>query len=151
TPPMPVWFDKLEKWRHRLRPGELWPEELAEGLRTCSGVLFLMTPDSVEPQSVCTQELMRARRYKKPIIPLQTDTKIEVPFLLEGREVISFGGLFEQGMERLREHLIWLASPAGVLRGLEQRLADADRDLRRASDDPVGRQRILDEMDLLRS
>src|SRR5215472_7158410 len=151
SPPIPVWFDKLEKRRHRLRPGELWPEEIDEGLQTCGGVLFLVTPDSVEPQSVCTQELMRARRYKKPIIPLQIDGKITLPFILEGREVVSFRGPFEQGMERLREHLVWVASPAGVLRGLEQSLGDADRDLRRAVDDPAARRRILEEMELLRS
>jgi len=150
APAFPVWFDKLEKRRHRLRPGEQWPEEIDQGLQSCAGVLFLMTPDSVDPLSVCAPEVLRARRYKKPIIPLQGDAKIEKPpFILEGREVVSFRGAFEQAMSRLREHLAWVASPAGVLRQLEHQLADANRDLRRA-DDPLSQQRYRDEIDLLR-
>ena len=41
-------------------------------------------------------------------------------------------GSFDQGLAKLRNHLNQLESPAGVLRALEDRLADAKRDLRRA-------------------
>src|SRR4030095_16773406 len=34
-PSIGVWLDKLEKDRHRLRPGEAWDEQIVEGIRTC--------------------------------------------------------------------------------------------------------------------
>ena len=49
----------------------------------------------------------------------------------------------------MQNHLIWLASPAGQLQALKDRLADAVRDQRRASD-PGDLQRIADEIELLR-
>lgn len=149
-PAIPVWLDKLEKERQRLRPGELWPEEIAEALRTCASLVFVMTPDSVAANSVCTVEWMRARRYKKPIIPVRVLREAEIPLLLEGREEISLEGSFDAGTDRLRRHLLWLASPAGVLRSLENRRADADRDLRRA-EDAEQRRRIEEEIQLLES
>ena len=60
SPPMRVWLDKLEKTRHGLRPGEDWDDQIAEGLRTCETLIFLMTPDSVTSNSVCKQEWSRA-------------------------------------------------------------------------------------------
>ena len=71
TPPVPVWFDKFEKQRHRLRPGEFWPQQLTEGLRACEGLIFVVTPDSVGEGSNCLPELYRADSYRKPLIPVR--------------------------------------------------------------------------------
>ena len=147
-PPLAVWLDKLEKERHRLRPGEAWDEQIVEGIRTCESLIFLLSSDSVHPNSVCKNEWTRALKYKKPVIPIRVERGVEMPFRLDPREAIELDGVLEQGLERLRNHLLWLKSPAGMLRTFEERLADADRDLRRA--DGPDRSRILDEMATLR-
>lgn len=144
-PAIGVWLDKLEKDRHRLRPGDAWDEQIVEGIRTCDSLVFLLTTDSAHPNSVCKNEWTRALKYKKPIIPIRLDRTVEMPFRLDPREAIDLDGAFDKGLERLRNHLLWLKSPAGVLRTLEERLADGDRDLRRAAD-AQDRQRILDDM-----
>ena len=149
SPPMRVWLDKLEKTRHGLRPGEDWDDQIAEGLRTCETLIFLMTPDSVASNSVCKQEWSRALKYKKPIIPILLDRTVEVPFRLETREAITVDGSFDAALQRLREHLLWLTSPSGVLRSLEYRLADAERALRRAADGQE-HARIADDIDWLK-
>jgi hypothetical protein len=63
----PLWVDKRE-----LRPGEDWDEQIVEAIKTCRGLLFVMTTDSVRPNSMCKREWTRALKYKKPVIPLRS-------------------------------------------------------------------------------
>src|SRR5262245_32313922 len=75
TPPsIPVWLDE-----RKLQPGTDWAGEIVAALRTCAGLLFLVTGDSVHPGSECQHEWTRALRYKKPIIPLIFDSDAEIP------------------------------------------------------------------------
>ena len=106
-----------------------------------------MTPDSVEDHSTCKQEWTHALKFKKPIVPVRLHRNAMLPFRLESRQSIDFTGSSEAGMARLRNHLQWLSSPAGALQAMKDRLADAQRDLRRASD--ADRPRIQDDIDLL--
>jgi hypothetical protein len=62
-PPYPVWVDRRE-----LHPGQDWDEQIAEALRTRRGLLFVLTRDSVSPDSVCKHEWVRALKYKKPVL-----------------------------------------------------------------------------------
>ena len=141
-PPISVWLDK----RH-LEPGLDWDEQLAGAIRDCESLIFVMTPDSVEDHSTCKQEWTHALKYKKPIVPVRLHRNAMLPFRLEPRQYIDFTGSFEAGMARLRNHLQWLSSPAGTLQAMKDRLADAQRDLRRASD--ADQPRIQDDIDLL--
>jgi tetratricopeptide (TPR) repeat protein len=129
-PSIPAWLDKRE-----LRPGQDWDEQIVEAIRACEGLLFVMTPDSVEPQSVCKNEWTRALKYKKPSVPIRLDREAEMPFRLGVRQHIDFTDDFEPALAQLRTHLTWLTSPEGKLQTLKDRLAEADRDLRRARDD----------------
>jgi hypothetical protein len=61
-PPIPVWLDERKR-----QPGRDWDEQIVDALRTCAGLLFLMTRDSVHPNSECKREWTRALVYKKPI------------------------------------------------------------------------------------
>src|SRR5262245_11767060 len=142
-PSIPVWLDKRE-----LQPGRDWDEPIAQAIRICESLLFVMTRDSVKANSICKKEWTRALKYKKPIIPLLCHRDVEMPFRLEPREYIDFTGAFEPALAKLRDHLKWLASPEGVLEAMKDRLADAQRDLQRASE-PVEQKRIEDEIDEL--
>ena len=46
-----VWLD-----RRQLQPGIDWDEQLVEALRGCEGFLYVMTKDSVSPNSECKKE-----------------------------------------------------------------------------------------------
>ena len=139
-PAFPVWLDKRD-----IDPGRDWDTQIAEAIRDCDALIFVMTRDSVEEQSVCKTEWTRALKYKKPIVPILLHRDAEMPFRLGSRQYIDFTQSFEQGMARLRKHLQWLTSPEGVLQALKDQLADAQRDLRRAPDD-AGRAQINDEI-----
>jgi tetratricopeptide (TPR) repeat protein len=145
-PPRPVWLDRRD-----IRPGQDWDEAIAEAVKTCLSLLFVMTPDSVEDCSECKREWSYALRYKKPVIPLKLHPGAETPFRLGTRQHIDFthtpesDGGFGPSLARLREHLAWLGSPAGALQSLKDRLADARRDLRRATDD-AQRARLADDI-----
>jgi hypothetical protein len=138
-PPVPVWLDARE-----LRPGEDWDEQIVEAIRTCKGMLFLMSADSVRPDSVCKNEWVRALTYKKPVIPLLLTPDAELPFRLGSREYISFSGSFSSALARLRKHLAWMDSPEGQLQTLKHRLSDAQREFPRAK--PERQARIRDDI-----
>jgi hypothetical protein len=84
-PPIAVWLDKRD-----IRPGPDWDKQVDEALKTCRSLLFVMTRDSVEDESVCKREWTRALSYKKPIIPLKLHADAEMPFRLAPRQHIDF-------------------------------------------------------------
>jgi len=125
-PSIPVWLD-----RRSLRPGIDWDEQIASALRECAGVLYLMTRDSVSPNSECKREWTRGLKYKKPVIPLLFHQDAEMPFRLEPRQYLDFTRGFDAGLAGLREHVRWRATPEGVTHSLKERLEDARRELAR--------------------
>lgn len=144
-PEIAAWLDKRE-----LKTGYTdWDDQIVEAVRICAGLVFVMSRDSVESESVTKNEWSRALRYKKPLIPLLLHIDAEMPFQLEGRQYIDFSGDFGTGLARLRMHIQWLDSPEGALQGLKYRLKDAQRDLRRA-DDSMQIKRIQDDIEELK-
>jgi tetratricopeptide (TPR) repeat protein len=139
-PPVPCWLDKRD-----ITPGQDWDTEIEKAIRDCRSLLFVMSEDSVEDQSVCKNEWTRALRYKKPVVPLLYHPGAVMPFRLGSRQYIDFTGNFDQALAQLRNHLKWLDSPAGELQALEDRLADARRDLRRA-ESPEQEARVRDDI-----
>jgi tetratricopeptide (TPR) repeat protein len=125
-PPKAVWLDQRDE-----RPGEDWDEQIVEAIRACSALLFVMTKDSVQPQSGCKDEWVRALKYKKPVIPLLAEAGAELPFRLGSRQWVDFTGAMEIGLAKLRDHLAWMDSPKGQLQQLNYRLIDAQRELGR--------------------
>jgi hypothetical protein len=65
-PPIPMWLDQ----RDGIRPGQVWTAEIVEAIRVCDSLLFVLSHDSVEDQSVCKDEWALALKYKKPIVPI---------------------------------------------------------------------------------
>ncbi|HKS39079.1 MAG TPA: tetratricopeptide repeat protein, partial [Blastocatellia bacterium] len=142
-PQIPVWLDKRE-----LQPGHEWDEQIVDAIRVCDSFLFVMTCDSVEAQSVCKHEWSRALAYKKTIIPIKLHADAEMPMRLGTRQHIDFTGDFDSALAKLRKHIRWMATPEGTLQAMKDRLADAQRDLRRAVDH-MQQARIQDDIDLL--
>lgn len=138
-PIIPVWLDK-----RTLRPGEDFDEQIGEAIKTCKGMIFVMSADSVSPDSVCKDEWVWALKYKKPVIPLLLDRDAELPFRLGSRQYIDFSGSYESAVARLRNHLAWMDSPEGQLQALKYRLSDARRELPRAK--PEKQARIREDM-----
>jgi hypothetical protein len=138
-PAVAAWLDKRE-----LKPGLDWDEQISRAIQECESLLFVMTRDSVTPNSVCKREWTRALKHNKPVIPLRLHPDAELPFLLEPRQYIDFSTDFEAGLRHLRNHLLWLSEPAGVLQTLKDRLADATRALARTPEQD--RPRALQEI-----
>jgi tetratricopeptide (TPR) repeat protein len=149
-PSFPVWLDRRD-----IQTGQDWDTEIVRALQGCPSLLFVMTLDSVEDASVCKNEWTRALKYKKPIVPIKLRADAEMPFRLDPRQHIDFTRAleseeeFDAALARLRLHLKWLASPAGALQALKDRLADAQRDLRRA-EEPAQQARIKDDIEQLK-
>jgi len=96
-PTYPVWLDVRD-----LQPGVDWDTQIRDALRDCSGLLFVVTADSVQDYSATKPEWVRALKYKKPVIPLRFDADAELPLRLESRQGIDFSGGFDVGLARLR-------------------------------------------------
>ena len=128
-PSIPVWLD-----RRNLQPGIDWDEQIVGALRGCAAVLYVMTKDSVRPNSECKKEWTRGLKYNKPIIPLLFHKEAEMPFRLEPRQYIDFTHAFDAGLARLREHVRWRVTPEGVLHTLKEGLQDAQRELARSEE-----------------
>src|SRR5687768_17240328 len=139
-----VWFDKRD-----IDPARDWDDQIVEGIRSCKCMAFVMTKDSTSPGSMCKNEWTWALKYKKIIIPIRLHYEAEQPFGLGSREWIDFTGEFQHGLAKLRKFLRDMDAPKGVLQALQDRLADAERALRRSKGDEENR--IKAEIEELKS
>ncbi|MEO8358151.1 MAG: toll/interleukin-1 receptor domain-containing protein [Chloroflexota bacterium] len=124
-----VWFDKREL---SSSSSDDWDDQLGNAIKACKCLIFVMTEDSTADGSVCKDEWTWALKYKKPVITIRKDQKADVPFRLNNRQHVDFVTSFDVGIAQLRTALARLDLPEGALDELKSRLADANRDLRRA-------------------
>ena len=142
-PSYAVWLDVRDE-----QPGLDWDGQIAEAIRTCWGVLFVMTADSVQDHAGNRSEWVWALKYKKPVIPLRADASAELPFRLSSRDYIDFSSDFDIGLARLRTYLDSVGSPKWVLQELRNQLTEAERELPRA--DRAQRARVEHDIEDLR-
>lgn len=107
-----------------LTAGSNWATLIDDELARCDAVLFVVTPSSINQKAEANRDVQRASALGKPVILLRLDNT-PVPPTLEGRSWVDFTDDFDAGVQRLREHLEELNSPAGLLRQAEERLAAA--------------------------
>ncbi|MCI0494660.1 TIR domain-containing protein, partial [candidate division KSB1 bacterium] len=138
-----AWLDKRD-----IDPARDWDDQLVEGIKTCKCLAFVMSKDSTAPGSMCKNEWTWALKYKKSVIPIRYHKDAEQPFGLGNRQWIDFTGNFEHGLAKLRMFLREMDSPKGILQSYKDRLADAERALRRAKDEEA--QRIQAEIEDLK-
>ena len=139
-----VWFDK-----RNIDPARDWDDQIVEGIKSCKCMAFVMTKDSTSAGSMCKNEWTWALKYKKVVIPIRLHKDAEQPFGLGNRQWIDFTGEFEHGLAKLRKFLREMDSPEGILQSYKDRLADAERALRRAKGDEENR--IKAEIEELKS
>ncbi|MEJ7736371.1 MAG: toll/interleukin-1 receptor domain-containing protein [Chitinophagaceae bacterium] len=101
-----VWLDK-----QNLRNDRYGYDLVYEAIKTCKGLIFVMTEGSVARGSSCIYDLEIAQKYHKPIIPILADKNVELPFAIEYKrntpvgEIIDFTGSFDAALFRLRKYL----------------------------------------------
>jgi tetratricopeptide (TPR) repeat protein len=129
-----AWLDRRDT------PAGYDPEAAREdALRECASVLLVLTPASANVQSESAGEWRKALQYKKPIIPVRFAPGVGLPLMLGRRTVLDFTGPLDKALADLRRHLDDLTTPAGQVRELEYRLADAEHELRVAPADERAR------------
>ncbi len=67
-----VWYD------NRLHAGQQWWEEIQRRLEWCEGVIYLLSPDSVNSE-YCQRELQIANAMGKHIFPVLIQARTEIP------------------------------------------------------------------------
>jgi hypothetical protein len=67
-----VWYD------HRLHAGQKWWEEILRRLAWCDGIIYLMSPDSVNSE-YCQKELAIAEKLGKHIFPVLIHSSASIP------------------------------------------------------------------------
>ena len=118
-----VWFDNRD-----LRPFSDWDVQAANAIKGCQFFVFLMTDDSVLDNSVCRIELTYAWRYRKQIVPIQAQDRVELPFLLGNHQFIRFAEDLDGMAREFVAQIAWFHSPEGQLHQLKTRRLDAERD-----------------------
>ena len=110
-----------------LKGGIDWRIQLPEAIRECKVLLFVVTRDSIDPQSMTNEEWAFALKYKKPIILLRLHKETDLPFVLGRRQWIDFTGEFEHGLAQLRKRSCrFRILPKGNCILTRDRLADAE-------------------------
>jgi tetratricopeptide (TPR) repeat protein len=142
-PSISAWIDK-----RNLQPIGDWDTQIDHAIRTCESLIFVMTRDSVEETSVCKNEWTQALKFKKSIVPIRIHPDINLPFRLNSRQFVDFSSNFDTGLASLRKYLQWLLTTEGQLQSLKYRLEDAQRDLKRATEDD--RPRVMKDIEELK-
>jgi len=89
-----VWMDKLD-----LRPGQRWENEVDTALHSCSRVLVILSPSSVDSSNVMAEAGFALDERKKLIPVMYRDCRI--PFRLRPIQYADFRRSYEEGFNEL--------------------------------------------------
>jgi tetratricopeptide (TPR) repeat protein len=119
-----TWLDKSG-----ILPTTTWEAEIEEAIDNCHALLYLMTQESVKHHSFCRNEVLRALKHRKPVIPLLFYPNLEVPVSLQKTQYIDFVDNFEAGLKELYRYLKWKQTPEGQLQYLTQQLYSLESEI----------------------
>ena len=123
-PHVPAWIDKRD-----LAPGRSWDTQIPEMIRDCASLIFVMSRDSVEDQSICKPEWSKALRAIEADRPHPVSPR-RGPALPPGEPPVHrVHRAIRPGPASHGSARTWPGSspPPGQLQALKDRLADARR------------------------
>jgi tetratricopeptide (TPR) repeat protein len=129
VPSIKAWLDI-----DHLPPGFTYTRGVAEAIGGCDLVLAVLSRDALNSDGM-DEELLRAKRLRKPIIPLRLHDDAELPLPLEGRQAVDFSADRSAGLEELRRRMDIAMSPQGVLAALREGMRSARHELVSATGD----------------
>jgi kumamolisin len=122
-----VWLDQLD-----IKAGQRWDQTAEEGLRSCSGILVILSPASVISNNVL-DEVSFALEEGKIVIPVLYQD-CSVPFRLRRIQYADFRTTYDEGLQQLLKtlNLEKVGKPAGPsvaqgFKGLAFTVADLTR------------------------
>jgi formylglycine-generating enzyme required for sulfatase activity len=90
-----VWYD------HRLHAGQQWWDEILKELEWCEGLVYLLSPDSVNSE-YCQRELSIAQSLGKHVFPVLIQARTPMPDALKHIQYADLsGGLTTEGVKGL--------------------------------------------------
>ncbi|MCZ6672424.1 MAG: toll/interleukin-1 receptor domain-containing protein, partial [Verrucomicrobia bacterium] len=89
-----LWLDQLD-----IDPGKHWDRAIEEALKTCQGMLVVLSPASVESKNVL-DEMSYALGEEKKIIPVLY-LKCDIPWRLGRLQFVDFTGSYDTGFTQL--------------------------------------------------
>src|SRR5580693_3207836 len=89
-----VWLDQLD-----IKAGQRWDQTAEEGLRSCSGILVILSPASVISNNVL-DEVSFALEEGKIVIPVLYQD-CSVPFRLRRIQYADFRTTYDEGLQQL--------------------------------------------------
>lgn len=146
-PDVKLWWDRENK---RMQNTSDWEYELDDGIKNSEGFIYVGTTDSAKQTSVCTNEMQRARDYKKPIIPLKMEYELRLPLRMNKMQYVDFSNGLDAGIDVLIERIKYSRTPEGKLQQMEDRLKYAISELDRAREGTNMQQRLNEEIDRLK-
>lgn len=93
-----LWIDQLD-----ICPGARWDQAVEGALKSCSGVLVILSPASVRSNNVL-DEVSFALEENKRVVPVRRD-ECEIPFRLKRLQYIDFAQSYDNGLTELRAAL----------------------------------------------
>lgn len=113
-----------------------YQEFIGQTIRNSAGLVFMMTPKSVD-SDVCRKEWRYALKNLKPIIPVRFDAYTNPPIALDSLSPIDFSSDFDAGIKNFIDRSNWFSSDEGIRKTIELAILDARFELRRPGTDKI--------------
>ncbi len=93
-----VWIDQLD-----IKTGERWARSIERAVTKCSGLIFILSPDSITSDNVM-DEVDYALDMDKKVLPVMF-RQVDLPFRIRRRHYVDFTEGYDNGLIRLMRDL----------------------------------------------
>jgi TIR domain len=94
-----VWIDCMD-----IRPGSAWDSATSDAIDGCSGLIAILSPSYLRSE-ICLNELARAQRAGRPVIPVLLEPladETDWPLLIQRRQYVDFSEWADSARYRAR-------------------------------------------------